>query len=47
MSILLLSEIFPPKHGGSGRWFYELYRRLPNGVVTVLTTRTKTQPKPP
>jgi phosphatidyl-myo-inositol dimannoside synthase len=26
---LLLSEIFPPAHGGSGRWFWEIYRRLP------------------
>jgi phosphatidylinositol alpha-1,6-mannosyltransferase len=29
MNTLLLSEIFPPKTGGSGRWFWELYRRLP------------------
>jgi len=29
MRILLLSEIFPPKIGGSGRWLWELYRRLP------------------
>ncbi len=26
---LLVSEIFPPVHGGSGRWFWEIYRRLP------------------
>src|SRR3954468_3273721 len=26
---LLLSDIFPPKTGGSGRWFWEIYRRLP------------------
>src|SRR5262245_7372645 len=26
---LLVSEIFPPVHGGSGRWFWEVYRRLP------------------
>lgn len=26
---LLISEIFPPLHGGSGRWFWEIYRRLP------------------
>lgn len=24
-----MSEIFPPAHGGSGRWFWEIYRRLP------------------
>ncbi|MCD6459559.1 glycosyltransferase family 4 protein [bacterium] len=29
MKTLVLSEIFPPKIGGSGRWFYELYSRLP------------------
>lgn len=28
---LLLSEIFPPILGGSGRWFYEVYRRLDPG----------------
>lgn len=26
---VLISEIFPPLHGGSGRWFWELYSRLP------------------
>ncbi|PKG81317.1 glycosyltransferase family 4 protein [Colwellia sp. 75C3] len=25
---LLISEIFPPTNGGSGRWFWELYSRL-------------------
>jgi phosphatidylinositol alpha-1,6-mannosyltransferase len=29
MRTLLVSEIFPPKTGGSGRWFWEIYRRLP------------------
>lgn len=37
MNILLSSEIFPPTHGGSGRWFYELYSRLPDVAVSVLT----------
>jgi phosphatidylinositol alpha-1,6-mannosyltransferase len=36
-AVLLISEIFPPRHGGSGRWFYELYRRLEPGSVTILT----------
>ena len=27
--ILLFSDIFPPKTGGSGRWFWEIYSRLP------------------
>lgn len=25
---LLISEVFPPQNGGSGRWFWELYSRL-------------------
>jgi phosphatidylinositol alpha-1,6-mannosyltransferase len=29
MTRLLISEVFPPVHGGSGRWFWEIYRRLP------------------
>jgi phosphatidylinositol alpha-1,6-mannosyltransferase len=29
MATLLLSEIFPPKVGGSSRWFWEIYRRMP------------------
>ncbi|MEX2174071.1 MAG: glycosyltransferase family 4 protein [Pirellulaceae bacterium] len=31
---MLLSEIFPPHVGGSGRWLYEVYRRMPPGSVT-------------
>ncbi|WP_372972233.1 glycosyltransferase family 4 protein [Marinobacter sp.] len=34
--ILLVSEIFPPKTGGSGRWFWEIYRRLPKQHVACL-----------
>lgn len=29
MSTLLVSEVFPPRTGGSGRWFWEIYRRMP------------------
>lgn len=32
---LLLSEIFPPKTGGSGRWLWEVYRRLPRGQFVI------------
>jgi phosphatidyl-myo-inositol dimannoside synthase len=32
---LLISDIFPPRTGGSGRWFFELYRRLPRGSFLV------------
>ncbi|MCC7009111.1 MAG: glycosyltransferase family 4 protein [Acidobacteria bacterium] len=34
--ILLVTEVFPPRHGGSGRWLWELYRRLPALDVRVL-----------
>src|SRR5438477_156551 len=29
MTSLLISNVFPPKVGGSGRWFWEVYSRLP------------------
>jgi phosphatidylinositol alpha-1,6-mannosyltransferase len=32
---LLVSEVFPPAHGGSGRWFWEIYRRLPRAEYAV------------
>jgi phosphatidylinositol alpha-1,6-mannosyltransferase len=32
---LLISEIFPPKTGGSGRWFWEIYRRLPREAFVI------------
>lgn len=32
-SVLLLTEVFPPQVGGSGRWLWELYRRLPLDVT--------------
>lgn len=35
MRALLVSEIFPPVHGGSGRWFWEIYRRLPRQQYVV------------
>lgn len=35
--ILLLSDIFPPKTGGSGRWFWEIYSRLPRNEFMVAT----------
>src|SRR5688572_9363546 len=35
MKQLLISEIFPPKTGGSGRWFWEIYRRLPREQVMI------------
>jgi phosphatidylinositol alpha-1,6-mannosyltransferase len=35
LNTLLVSEIFPPKTGGSGRWFWEIYRRLPRGSYAI------------
>jgi phosphatidylinositol alpha-1,6-mannosyltransferase len=32
---LLITEVFPPRNGGSGRWFWELYRRLPQDAIVV------------
>lgn len=26
---LVISEVFPPQHGGSGKWLWEIYRRQP------------------
>lgn len=37
--ILLLSEIFPPAKGGSGRWMWELHRRLAGVDVMVVAGR--------
>jgi phosphatidyl-myo-inositol dimannoside synthase len=39
VTILLLSEIFPPKIGGSGRWLWELHRRLDGCDVHVVTDK--------
>lgn len=33
--VLLLTEVFPPQTGGSGRWFWEVYRRMPRNEVVV------------
>ena len=38
----LLSEIFPPVHGGSGRWLYEIYRRQTNKLAIVNEIKDKT-----
>jgi phosphatidylinositol alpha-1,6-mannosyltransferase len=35
--ILVLTENFPPKSGGSGRWFWELYSRLPKEDYIIVT----------
>ncbi len=35
MKTLLLSEVFPPQTGGSGRWLWEVYRRLPHEEIVI------------
>ena len=35
LNTLLVSDIFPPKTGGSGRWFWEIYRRLPRDFYVI------------
>jgi phosphatidylinositol alpha-1,6-mannosyltransferase len=35
LTTLLITEIFPPKKGGSGRWFWETYRRLPRSSYLI------------
>jgi phosphatidylinositol alpha-1,6-mannosyltransferase len=37
---LLISEIFPPLNGGSGRWFIELYSRLPRNDFSIAAGNT-------
>lgn len=34
--IAVLSDVFPPQKGGSGRWLFEIYSRFPTGVVTFI-----------
>ena len=32
----MITEVFPPQSGGSGRWFWEIYRRLDPHQTTIL-----------
>lgn len=41
MRTLLLSENFPPRTGGSGRWFWETYRRLPREEFVIAAGQTE------
>jgi hypothetical protein len=36
VKVLLIAEVFPPRSGGSGRWLWELYRRLDGVSVQVV-----------
>jgi phosphatidylinositol alpha-1,6-mannosyltransferase len=40
MKVLLLTDMFPPRKGGSGRWLWELYRRLEDASVHVVAGTT-------
>jgi phosphatidylinositol alpha-1,6-mannosyltransferase len=40
MRILVVSQVFPPQTGGSGRWLWELYRRLSSSCVSVVAGDT-------
>jgi phosphatidyl-myo-inositol dimannoside synthase len=40
VNILVLAQVFPPRRGGSGRWLWDLYRRLPGFRVHVVTATT-------
>jgi phosphatidylinositol alpha-1,6-mannosyltransferase len=42
--IVLLAEAFPPAFGGSGRWFWESYRRLDWPALRVVTTHRSDAP---
>jgi phosphatidylinositol alpha-1,6-mannosyltransferase len=33
---LLITSVFPPMTGGSGRWFWEMYRRLPREAFAIV-----------
>ncbi len=44
---LVLTENFPPVEGGSGRWFWELYSRLPGSQVIVATNNATQHITPP
>jgi len=35
MKTLLVSEVFPPKVGGSGRWLWDIFSRLPRNQVII------------
>lgn len=35
LKAILISRIFPPRVGGSGRWFFEIYSRLPHGEYLI------------
>jgi phosphatidyl-myo-inositol dimannoside synthase len=39
-SILVLSRVFPPEVGGSGRWLWELYSRFPAKECIVVTRQS-------
>jgi len=43
MTALLLTEIFPPQVGGSGRWFWEVYRRAERNRFVIVAGEHREQ----
>jgi phosphatidylinositol alpha-1,6-mannosyltransferase len=43
LKTLLITNVFPPKKGGSGRWFWEIYRRQPREQVLVAAGEDRDQ----
>jgi phosphatidylinositol alpha-1,6-mannosyltransferase len=43
VSTLLVSDLFPPRTGGSGRWFWEIYRRLPRADYCIAAGEAERQ----
>lgn len=39
MTTLLITEVFPPRVGGSGRWFWEIYSRMPRDRYVIVAGR--------
>lgn len=40
-SVLLVTQVFPPRNGGSGRWLWELYRRVADMAIHVIAGRAE------
>ncbi len=43
MTSLVISEIFPPQTGGSGRWLWEIYSRLPRAEYVIAASNVPGQ----
>lgn len=43
MRTLLITDVFPPRTGGSGRWFHELYGRMPGSDYLIAAGESPNQ----